>query len=65
MYKVGTHIPAGTYTIREVGDCYYEITTDSKHTEASVVEKGNIASEKVVTVKDGQYLEIINGEIVK
>ena len=63
MYKVGFHMPAGTYAVEaDVNTAYVEIydgnTAESKRTEFIKAEP-----KESFTVKDGEYVVVIGGRV--
>jgi hypothetical protein len=66
MYKVGKDIPAGEYKIVSTGGmAYFEVAKDSSGSLDSIVTNDNFEGEKYITVKDGQYLKLVDCKIVK
>jgi len=63
MYKVGVDLPAGEYkVVANTGTTvYYEVARDSIGILSSIVTNGNISGERYITVKDGQYITILDG----
>lgn len=69
-YKVGTDIPAGEYKFTQTSDFggYVERASDSSMELNSIIsneattEKGSTV---YVTIKDGEYIKITGGELVK
>lgn len=59
VYKVGSDIPAGEYVI--LGGGYFAITKDSTGTLDSIIANGNFDTNSIVTVHDGEYLEVSRG----
>lgn len=64
MYKVGFHMPAGTYKLKaDANSAYAQIYNDSyqsrREDELAIAEP-----ETTFTVKDGQYVRISGGEAV-
>ena len=61
MYKVGMHMPAGTYKVKpDVDTAYLEIYNDNTP-GAKCEERITVEEEQNFTVKDGQYIIIIGG----
>lgn len=58
MYKVGSDIPAGEYVLITSGDAYFAITSDSSGSLESILANDNFTSRSIVSVSDGQYLEL-------
>ncbi len=59
MYKVGTHIPAGTYECIAAGtDGYVVIYKDSKNSDSSELSTTKIEGKSTVTLVEGQYVGI-------
>lgn len=73
VYKVGTHLVAGMYTLRYAGKYaglsakYIVYTDNSQGADKSAVLRGTLKNGETVTVtlSDGQYLSMNNVEIVK
>lgn len=57
-YKVGTDIPAGEYVMLAIGTGYFQITSDSSGSLDSIIANDNFNYNTIVTVSDGQYLQI-------
>lgn len=66
-YKVGTDIEAGEYYIycTNYNSCYFEVSADSSGKLTSIVTNDNIETFAFVTVKEGQYLKVSGGKILK
>lgn len=59
MFKVGEHIPAGEYKINaNAGETGYYCIYDSS-TQENIVSNNNFEQSQYVSVKDGQYLELV------
>jgi hypothetical protein len=67
MFKVGTHIKAGEYKLECTNgiSAYYEVSSNSSHNIDSIIANDNFDNNAYITVKDGQYLTISGGKIVK
>ncbi len=67
MFKVGKHIKAGEYKLECTNgiSAYYEVSSDSSHNINSIIANDNFDNNAYITVKDGQYLTISGGKIVK
>lgn len=67
MYKVGKDLPAGEYKVRAVEGktAYVAVLSHCNGGLGSVVTNDNFTDEKYVTVKEGQYIVINRGELVK
>ncbi len=67
MYKVGTMLPPGEYilTAKEEKNPWYEISRDSTHTSASMIDISNFGGMNAVQVlvEEGQYLLVKNATI--
>ena len=61
MYKVGRDIAAGEYKVIPTGTVgsYVEVAKDSKGVVGSIVTNDNFTAEKYVTIKDGQYIKLV------
>ena len=61
MYKVGRDIAAGEYKVVPTGTVgsYIEVAKDSKGVLESIVSNDNFTAEKYVTIKDGQYIKLV------
>jgi hypothetical protein len=65
LYKVGTDIPAGTYSLEPLAgqkSLYYEIDSDNSNSIASIILLDKFDHKIVVILKDGQYLRVGNSE---
>ena len=61
MYKVGRDIEAGEYkAIAEDDFAYAEIVKDSTGSFDSIITNDNFTASKYVTIKDGQYIKLVN-----
>lgn len=58
MYKVGSDIPAGEYVLIADRQAYFAITSDSSGSLESILANDNFTSRSIVSVNDGQYLEL-------
>lgn len=66
MYKVGSDIPAGEYSVEATsGMAYIEVASDSSHTIDSIVTNDNFEGNTKITLSDGQYLTLDNGARIK
>lgn len=67
MFKVGTHIKAGEYKLECTNgiSAYYEVSSNSSHNINSIIANDNFENNAYITVRDGQYLTISGGKIVK
>lgn len=54
MFKTGTHLDAGTYTLSSDGSAAYIVYGDSR--QENIIAKNEFDTETTVTVKDGEYL---------
>ncbi len=62
MFKVGRDLPAGEYRISGNSSfSYYEVDTDNRGTE--IVDNDIFTGTAYVTVKDGEYLELVDCSI--
>lgn len=61
-YKVGADIPAGEYVVIAKKSGYIEVTADSTGEFSSIISNDNIKGNAYITVNDGEYLKIKNGE---
>ena len=59
-YKIGADIPAGTYTVKSVGQAYVEISTGPVG-NSSIIQNDNFNGTKTIRVLDGQYLTVSRG----
>lgn len=64
-YKVGTDIPAGEYKVKDNGNGYIEVTTNSRHDLLNIVSNENLNGDSYITVSEGQYIKINNATIQK
>lgn len=61
MYKVGRDIKAGEYKVAADGaQAYYEVRKDSKGGIEGIVTNDNFQGEKYITVKNGQYIKLVD-----
>lgn len=58
MYKIGTDMPPGEYTLIASGMAYFQISSDSTGSFASIVANDNFEGRSIVTVSAGQYLTL-------
>ncbi|MBO8169370.1 MAG: hypothetical protein H0Z35_09335 [Thermoanaerobacteraceae bacterium] len=66
MYKVGKDIPAGEYKVVATGGiAYLEVAKDSKGGLDSIITNDNFEGEKYITVKEGQYIKLVDCKLVK
>ncbi len=57
QYEIGTDMPAGEYVLEAYGSsAYFAITTDANGDD--IYANDNFSNHSIVTVKDGQYLEL-------
>lgn len=63
MYRVGKDIPAGEYLVTpESGmSAYVEVSAAASGLLDDIVTNDNITAQMYITVKDGQYLTVVNG----
>ncbi|HYF75008.1 MAG TPA: hypothetical protein VD757_00360, partial [Candidatus Nitrosocosmicus sp.] len=65
MYKVGNDVAAGEYLIASNGSmAYFQVTSDSSGTLESIITNDNFGTFRYIKVKDGQYIEMKNAEMV-
>ena len=57
-YKVGTDIPAGEYVLFSTMGGYFSVSSDSTGSFSSIIFNDNFDYNTIVTVSDGQYLDI-------
>ena len=63
MFKIGTHLSAGEYTLQAIGDHgYYCVYNDDRQDD--IAHNDNFSGTTYVTVRAGQYLELSNCKIV-
>lgn len=67
MYKVGSDIDAGEYFVSRTSgfSAYVEVSSDSSGKFESIVANANVPTFCFITVQDGQYISVRNGELVK
>lgn len=66
MLKVGKDIPAGEYKIVATDQVSrYLIYKDATFKESSLMSSNFVSGEATVTLEDGQYINIVNGQIVR
>lgn len=58
MYKVGKDIPAGEYVLVTTQQGYFSVNSDSTGTMGSIIANDNFTNRSIITVKDGQYLDM-------
>lgn len=68
MFKVGTHLKAGEYKIQidedaSLGYGYIEVATDSSGELDSIRTNDGLESSMYITVKDGEYLTLVDCHI--
>jgi len=63
MYKVGTDIKAGEYVIVSDQMAYMQVSKDSTGALESIIANENVQNRTIITIKNGQYFEVKNGEI--
>ena len=63
MYRIGTDLPAGTYTLspNEDYDLHYEIRSDAGMDYDSILEQDWSEEPVTVTLKEGQYFSLSYG----
>lgn len=65
QYKVGRDIPAGTYTVTDLGNGSVNVNIDSRHDLSDAVLAENLyGGSIVITVEDGQYIELTSAQII-
>jgi hypothetical protein len=65
MYKVGLDVEPGEYKISAVVTTgYYEVSDSCKHSIQSIIESDNFVGEKLLTLKKGQYIKLINSNLI-
>jgi len=64
-YKVGQDMPAGEYIVISggLGLGYVEVTKDSSGTLDSIVMNDNVQGNTIITVKDGQYVNLKSADM--
>lgn len=65
LYKVGTDIPAGVYSLEPLEgqkSLYYEIDSDNTNSIASIILLDKFDHKITVILKDGQYLRVTGSE---
>ena len=62
-YKVGQDIPAGEYIVISSNLGYVEVTKDSSGTLDSIIMNDNIQGNTIITVKDGQYVNLKSADM--
>ncbi|WP_283608608.1 hypothetical protein [Faecalispora anaeroviscerum] len=65
MYKVGTDIPAGEYILVQSDPmmAYFQVSSSSDGTFESVISNDNFDGRSIITVSDGQYLNVSRAKI--
>lgn len=65
MYKVGTDIPAGEYVLVQNDStlAYFQVSSSSDGKFESIVANDNFDGRSIVTVSDGQYLNVTRANI--
>ena len=70
-YKVGSDIPAGQYAVtadywtnRKAGLGYIELRNREKEGDDIVSNEASVCNRRLVTVKDGQYLQLKNATMI-
>ena len=61
-YKIGRDLPAGEYKLTATDfqyDAYYAVLESSYNASESIVTNDSFANTAYITVKDGQYLQIV------
>ncbi|CAH0344173.1 hypothetical protein [Bacillus sp. CECT 9360] len=67
MYIVGVHLPAGEYKVHpnEGQDGYYGIYSGSSVSGLdNIIDNDNFNTERYITLKDGQYLQLTRATII-
>lgn len=64
MYKVGFHMPAGSYTLKASVDTGYAEIYDGNGEGCKNIDTIKAEPEKTFNVKEGQYVNILGGEVV-
>ena len=62
MYKVGFHMPAGTYKLKADVDTAYAEIYNTNNAETKIEKRIKAEPEDSFTVQDGQYVVIIGGK---
>lgn len=66
VFKVGYHIPAGKYKIQTDGQSSYDgYSIENSSDYKTSVERQNFKGEKIISVKDGQYLHLSGAKIIE
>lgn len=67
MYKVGTDIPSGEYVLIPTGSnmAYFEVTNSNDGKTESIVSNDNFNGREIVTISDGQYINVSHATIYK
>ncbi|WP_195199265.1 hypothetical protein [Faecalispora jeddahensis] len=65
MYKVGTDIPAGEYVLVQTDSLssYFQVSSSSDGKFESIITNDNFNGRSIVTVSDGQYLNVTRAKI--
>lgn len=65
MYKVGTDIPAGEYVLVQDDStlAYFQVSSSSDGKFESIVANDNFDGRSIITVSDGQYLNVTRANI--
>lgn len=59
MYKVGADLAAGEYYLTaDNGSAYFQVTKDSSGEFESIITNDNFSTNRYITVKDGQYIDM-------
>lgn len=64
MYKIGTDLAAGDYYVKATSTGYFQISSDSTGALTSIIANDNFSGNAIVTVTDGQYLEVKRAVII-
>lgn len=67
MYKVGSELPSGEYALIPTSSdfAYFQITNSSDGKFDSIISNDNFNGRSIVTVSDGQYLNVSRANIYK
>ena len=63
IYKVGTDIAPGAYTIESYGEAYVEVMSGPVG-DSDIIDNENFKGKYSVTVSEGQYLKVSRGKIL-
>lgn len=64
-YKVGVDIKAGTYVVESLGGSGYYAIQSGPVGKSDIIKNDNFNGKKVITVKNGQYVEISRATITE